>query len=601
MQVGGKKPDKDLWESSDNHSSSPVLCQPCSNGGNFLPAHGYCKTCIEYLCKTCYTAHTIPSPLRHHVLLDKSRMPNTAPTSYRNTKQSVCTLPCPDHADKFIEYLCPVHDSVVCGVCAVLKHKPCAVEYIPDLDIALTYKDSAEYKQICVDLDMMHKDATASIDYVKKINESIGDELQPAVEDIRIFRKEMNAYLNKREEELLRKGVQLEREERDLTNELSKDLTSVKVDIERSTDKLTSLEGAACNLFAASFNIRKQIPGYYRSLVELVAKNKITNYNFTRNNNLKLMVSSRGIFGTLERSYQARGLAVSVPTNSPSILEFKTATVTILPAINIMTPQDELKPLLTGLTSLCPNKILAVDRYNSTLKEIDTRANTLTSQLSLPGRPWDLTLLPMNQAAITLPENQNIIFISTKGRLSLLRSISVNGECYGIASVDSNIVVSYGSPSKIEIMNVTGRVMKTVTKGSRYERMYTGPEYIAVGRELSEEKIYRSNFETSIITKVSIKGKVLGKYKHTQFRDILGLICVGEGQGLICNSGRNTVDVVRNDGMDAVTLLDRTHGIERPRALCFCPEQATLYVSSDTKGGTISLFKLSNNIQAAKG
>ena len=53
------------------------------------------------------------------------------------------------------------------------------------------------------------------------------------------------------------------------------------------------------------------------------------------------------------------------------------------------------------------------------------------------------------------------------------------------------------------------------------------------------------------------------------------------------------MDVVSDDGKDIVILIDSTHGIEGSRALCYCPSQATLYVSSDIDGKPIWVFKLS--------
>jgi len=115
--------------------------------------------------------------------------------------------------------------------------------------------------------------------------------------------------------------------------------------------------------------------------------------------------------------------------------------------------------------------------------------------------------------------------------------------------------------------------------------------YVTVGREKSGEMIYVSDWGTNTITKLSMKGKILGTYKHKNWSDIHGLTCVGEGQVLVCNYGGDTVDVVSDDGKDIVTLLDSTHGIERPRALCYCPSQATLYVSSNFWGKPISVFQ----------
>ena len=92
---------------------------------------------------------------------------------------------------------------------------------------------------------------------------------------------------------------------------------------------------------------------------------------------------------------------------------------------------------------------------------------------------------------------------------------------------------------------------------------------------------------------MSLKGEVLATYTHTIWSGISGVTCVGDGQVLVCNGIRNTVDVVGNDGEDIVTLLDSTHGIDQPRSICYSPSQAALYVSINIPGKPISVFKLS--------
>ena len=277
-----------------------------------------------------------------------------------------------------------------------------------------------------------------------------------------------------------------------------------------------------------------------------------------------------------------------------SELDFKTASVTILPDINTRTTSDNCNSSLTGLTLLYPNTLLAADYSNCTLKEIDVTTNTVISQLFFACKPWDITLLPGDQAALTLPNDKMIQFISTNGRLSCLRAISVSDECYGISSVDTTLVVSYRYPAKIEIMDFTCTVINIINTDNNGHIMFKDPAYITVVREKSEEMIYVSNRDANAITKVSVKGKVLGTYKHKNWDRIAGLTCVGDGQILVCNLGGNSVDVVSTDEKDIVTLIDSTHGLEIPRTLCYCPSHAALYVSTYIDNYPICVFNFSN-------
>ena len=141
-------------------------------------------------------------------------------------------------------------------------------------------------------------------------------------------------------------------------------------------------------------------------------------------------------------------------------------------------------------------------------------------------------------------------------------------------------------------MDLTGKVYRDFTTG-RYEHSLTEPYYLAVQKETSGEMIYVSDHRTDTITNMSLKGQVLGAYTHDNWHGILRLTFVGDGQLLVSNLFKHTVDLVSNHGKDTVTLIDSTHGLDSPRTLCYNPSEATLYVSSND-GKPISAFKLTN-------
>jgi len=281
-------------------------------------------------------------------------------------------------------------------------------------------------------------------------------------------------------------------------------------------------------------------------------------------------------------------------TTSEQQLDFKTANVTKLPDIAINTPEDEMAPWIIALTFLHPTTLLATDYWNKTMKVFNITTNTVTSQLKMTGFPWDVTLLQGDQADVTLPSNMEIHLISTKGQLSYLRSISVNGQCYGIHSLGPNIIVSYQVPGMVEILVLTGEVLKTITTENIVERPFDWPNQITVGRETSGEMIYLSDYGTNTITKIAVRGEVRGTYRHDNGYGILGLTYAGEGHVLVCNTDGDTVDVMSNDGKDIVTLMDTTHGIKQPQSVCYCPSNDTVCVSRSTEGKSILVFKISN-------
>ena len=254
---------------------------------------------------------------------------------------------------------------------------------------------------------------------------------------------------------------------------------------------------------------------------------------------------------------------------------------------------DRSTPRITGVTFLPPNTLIAIDRDNSALKTVDTTTNTVTSQLNFSGRPWDITLLPGDQAAVTIPNKKSLQIISTKDGFSCLRSISVNGRCCGICSTNQNIIVSFQSPAMIQVMDLAGKVIHTISTDVKGESLFNQPFYVTVSKGESGEVIYVSGSGTNTITKVSMKGKVISTYKHENWDGLRGLLYVGQSQLLVSNCWGHSIDVVSEDGKHIGTLLDSTHGIQYPYALCYCASQETLYISSYDKGCPVVVFKLS--------
>ena len=152
-------------------------------------------------------------------------------------------------------------------------------------------------------------------------------------------------------------------------------------------------------------------------------------------------MSSKGSLGTIERPYQHQQLGLSSTAHDVSSLDLRTAKVSKLSDIDGRTSSDKQRPMITGLTYLAPNAILAVDNFNGSLKAVDITTNTNPSQLSFTSRPWDIAVLPGDQAAVTIPSKSMIPLVSTKVRMSLLGFIHVNWMCVGISSTKHNLVV----------------------------------------------------------------------------------------------------------------------------------------------------------------
>ncbi|KAH3850311.1 hypothetical protein DPMN_092720 [Dreissena polymorpha] len=108
-------------EFTDNEGRQ-LLCQSCEEYGYKYQAEGFCVTCSEFLCRRCFEIHTLPRPMRGHVLEDKDQMPKDYT---RKRKVNVELEMCPFHKNEIFISFCKKHDQLCCQMCVDIAHGIC--------------------------------------------------------------------------------------------------------------------------------------------------------------------------------------------------------------------------------------------------------------------------------------------------------------------------------------------------------------------------------------------------------------------------------------------------------------------------------------------
>jgi hypothetical protein len=191
MEVSGK-----LAVSSEQDSN--LYCLPCDRDGLKEPAFGYCQDCEEHLCESCYKHHRKSKPTMNHVLLDNERMPQQSKTGNINNDQ--ITDLCTKHSNKPLEFYCNTHESNVCYVCVTLEHKHCKIDYIPDVSGNM----SGELEKLIDRIETLIQKCKYNIRIAETATVNMEQMYTAAVEDIKVFRNEINECLDKMEAEIMR-------------------------------------------------------------------------------------------------------------------------------------------------------------------------------------------------------------------------------------------------------------------------------------------------------------------------------------------------------------------------------------------------------------
>lgn len=592
MEVPGRQKDPYLEKGSEEDVFE--TCLPCEVDGKHIPADGFCESCDHYLCTDCFRAHTVPLPCKNHRLLDAKEMPRgkrLKPPKVTIEKQ--CTSKCPDHEGKITEFFCPVHDSVICGVCAVVNHRACKVDYIPD--IAEGYKDSAEFKDLIESFGKLLTDVTVLKTAVAENISAETKSSESVVCEIRQYKGKVISFLDGKEDELILSTKQMLENDTSSLQKLDDELHILKTKITDSMEQLTSKNIEISDLFVTGKNLAKEYSLLQQASTRCSDRNRCEQYMFKPDQAMTDLISLDERLGHVERHTQERAKAVPKSHSQKSIPEFvgSSLKITRLHDINVRVSSDKKSCWITGMAIHSSNTILLADKNNNNVKLLDTYSLTVTSRLSLSDKPWDITTLPNYQAAVTMAEAHKINIFSTRDGLKTVRTIKVDSECRGISTANYKLVVSCKNPGRVLVMDLQGKVSLTISTDKSGDKLFVIPDYVVVVEEDRMPVIYVTDFLKDTITKLSFEGQVLYTYLSKNFKGLTGLTSIGYRQLMVCSYSNKSVIEVSEAGKKNVALPDNFENLasqEHPRTMCYSMSQNALYYSRDMNRDTIKVY-----------
>ncbi|XP_060597091.1 uncharacterized protein LOC132751009 [Ruditapes philippinarum] len=562
MAVPGKRLIKIFSSSTTSMGSEEdykVYCQLCDRSGPRLPAHGFCINCSEHLCQTCCTVHRQQTFSRHHVLLDKSSMPQSLSPGISNQSDSFKKL-CPKHGTELIMFYCHDHKALLCSVCVSNEHTAasCKLNYIPD--ISGQSINSKEYQDVLKEINDMTERCNKSLKDMKKINDESNQSLADALADINKFRTKINQRLDKMEKQVKEAAKVIQKDN-------SKNLTQVETvcgDVSKSL-KLASnaikhfnISKQPSNLFVELKQTEQMIKDFGQSVARL-SEYDVREYTFEPNEAILNLLHKEGFMGTL------KGRAPS----------FKSRQCPHLDKICIKTSQDKNPCWITGMTLLTPDLLIIADfSDNMAIKMVDIYRKSVLSQQCFDSRPRDVTSVSHNELAVTLPDIQTIQFIyvsrNNLTKNQLLSTLKVDGNCWGIGSYKDKLVVSFKSllrPAKVQILLINGTVLHTIED----ENIFKNPVYVTS----CDTCIYVSDSKMKTVTKLNWRGEVKGKYVCTD--KPCGVAMTEDGTVFVGYRTSNVVGEISGDCTEGQVVLKN---IQSPQAVYWSADTCTMYTST---------------------
>ncbi|XP_052781820.1 uncharacterized protein LOC128218247 [Mya arenaria] len=572
--VSGKKAPEATGSVSDN-----TFCQTCANDGKDIPPDAFCTVCKEFLCSNCARVHRNMTFTQSHPLQDKSTMPSSLQPESENKH---FTETCQRHAEEFIKYFCPNHETFLCGDCLADKeHSSCTIERISQ--VAKRYKEGPEYNGLKAGLVQMVNDIGNLSDNIQASMKYIDEESFTNINELRKFRNEINQYLDKREHKLLEEIEQNKRKSESVLSELISNCQDIIAATEKLKVKLKTQEVNNNQLFISGTRAIKELVGLQSALKDIRGKKSVLYFKFTRDPAIEQLLASCTAIGRVDQvasDLADRQKQRHWPALNQSRTDLSQSQFRKLPDIPVKALTDTNNCCLSSVALLPGDRLILADRNNFSIKLVDTLTNRVVSKVNLPSDPWDLCLLPGDRAAITLPRLKMIQFLSTQGNVTQQDVVIVDGECRGIDFCDDNLIVSFTNPPKVVLMNMKGKVKKSVYKDSSGKTLFRYPQYLTVTRESQTPPvIYVSDCGTKTITKLSISLEVLQSYQYPILRSSLGLTAVGDNQLLVCVENSHNTLLLNTLTGEITQLLDKDDGIEGPQSVAYCSLKKMLFVT----------------------
>ncbi|XP_060602580.1 uncharacterized protein LOC132755701 [Ruditapes philippinarum] len=504
------------------HEDSTLLCLPCDRDGLKETVYGFCQDCQEHLCETCFKHHRRARPLRNHVLIDKESMPKTpaiAPTTSDDTAGH-----CEKHLDKPLEFYCRDHKLVACYVCVTLEHKQCDVDYIPDVSGNM----SEEMTDILEQMESLITKCKSDVEYVSKAAQNLDLSHAKVVEDIKVFRKEINECLDRMETQILKETDTTVKNAKCKQETVLNACLEITEELECSHSLLIALreENKQNKLFIEMKNAEKRLSILTDKEVQVSDANEtIKCIQFTRNTSLLDRLKNENEFGKLLTCVQ--------PSSD------KTLNLQYDDTLNVKYKSDKKECNITGIAMIAPMKIIVADNYNNSIKMIDVETKSVITETILSSQPNDVITIPGNKLAVTLTNEKCIQLLShTEAELSLDRRIAVGEYCNGVAYCQNKYVVSCWASKKIIIINHEGDILND--RGS-LARFY-GPVRVSVSND--EKFLYISDTDSENngkVVQIDWEGNVKSISNDSECKVPFGLQMLEDDTALVCYGDSNTI------------------------------------------------------------
>jgi hypothetical protein len=365
------------------------------------------------------------------------------------------------------------------------------------------------------------------------------------------------------------------KDSKDKMTKVQSDLNHLELEMLNTNNVLSKLKNQKKynSLFVEAKHAAKEMVKYFEKMYEISRKNLVSDMTYIPT---KKHMNDDTIFGNI-----VIGKPKEKPYSSPEFLDNREIT-----KVNIKSESDKKVCYATGLAFLSPDQLAIADKANKNVKIVDVSHDQIVSHIELTSSPRDITVIPPDQLAVTLRDEERIQLLTTrKGLMRKTEQILTAGNCRGIKNYDRKLTVTFDGKlrPKIEILNLNGDVLCTFQHNESGSNIFSEPKCIGLSPDSS--RIYVTDFSKMCIFQLSRLGNLIGSFGRQRF---MGVAVSTGGSVYACSKSSNSVYQMQDDLSNDEAVLTTNDGIKAPIALATSNTRNMLYVSCGSNDADVS-------------
>ena len=599
------------------------FCEICAKTKKRNVKHeGFCKDCVQFLCKDCLNVHRNLQGTRGHVIRIGDDMPKSM--ADKPPKFDYCDV----HQRSWKDQFCGTHKVLLCSQCVPLQHKDCPVESV---DVACKSVPSSEINALYDKVNDFKTNLSSVVAQMGLNITELGKQGVNLLKDAQDLKDKSIAKIEKLFQEMTSEIKSTNKARTLDLGQGKKELSDIIANLEEALDEIDKMKGNTVDtkLFIEIHNILKDVEQYKSDAEKLRAASINVKMSFIPDKRIKEFLTASFKMGSISHDTSQPQIAISVPeisfpmspaqslrvaqgrssrslTGVSGQVASKTTPLSKIKAKKLASYNVKLRGegacSINGIAITNDGRRLLTDFNNNNKIKLFSRDMKSLCSLSLSTRPCGIAVTGDREAVVSCWDVKQLLILDISDRkMSIKRTVALPFGVLGLVPYQDKLLVttplSYSSysPCSVKLIDQTGRVYWSTHTDQQGQRLFSSPWSVTCYDNRGSAAVIVSDWNNHTLTVLNADtGDVITRHQ-VKGKDPRGVTTDTAGNIYVCYYEKNEMAVLTKDLSQENVLLSKRDGLSScPQAIVYDAVDHQLLVSyfSDDSRNTVDCFKL---------